>query len=84
MKKVYKIYEKAYTTLERQTVSFDYGDEFIKCTHFLREIFIEDREKLRELSEGFESLEMAETFIEENIEEYDNWTVVIEYKKEDE
>ena len=82
MKKVYKILELTSTSLESKTTFEDYMQRKL-WSYLYREIDGTNWswEKRNQLENGFNSLEEAESFIAENIEEYDNWIVVCEYKK---
>ena len=82
MKKVYKILELTSTSLESKITLEDYMQRKL-WSYLYREI--DDTnwswEKRNQLENGFNSLEEAESFIAENIEEYEMWIVVCEYKK---
>ncbi len=84
MKKVYKILELTSTSLESISVSEEYGyGRKTLYSYLYREI--DDTEMKYEsrssLESGFNSLEEAESFIAENIGEYDRWIIVCEYEK---
>lgn len=80
MKKVYKIYELIDTSLESKTEMVGY-DRLYYTSYLLRSIDNSDWHKSDQLRNGFESLEEAEEFIKENIEDYDKWTIIAEYEK---
>lgn len=87
MKKIYKIYESVESNLECGYVHGDYGygAKTLK-THIFRDI---DDTNLKweissQLHKGFETLEVAEKFIDENIPNYETWTIVTEYRKDEE
>lgn len=86
MKKIYKIYESVESNLECDYVHGDYGygAKTLK-TRIFREI---NDTKLdwrisSGLDEGFENIESAEKFIEENISNYETWIIVTEYRKDE-
>lgn len=84
MKKTYKILELVSSTLESKSVSEQYGyGQKTLYTYLYRNI--DDTEMNYEyrgmLDEGFNSLEEAESFIEKHIGEWDNWTIICEYRK---
>lgn len=84
MKKVYKILELVSTSLESRTVSEEYGyGQKTLYSYLYRNI--DDTElnydKRSYINDGFETLEEAEDFISENMDDYDTWTVVCEYIK---
>lgn len=81
MRKIYKIYEQAWTTLENNVVSHDYGDKTTYMSFLLRGIFADGYDKRDDLINGFNTLEEAEKFIEDNIGGYDNWIILTKYKK---
>jgi len=83
MRKIYKIYEQAWTTLETNIVSHDYGDQTRCMTFLLRTIFVEGYDKRKTLADGFNTLKEAEKFIEDNIQDYDKWVILAEYTKEE-
>ena len=84
MKKTYKILELVSSTLESKSVSEEYGyGQKTLSTSLYRDI--DDTEMKYEdrstLDEGFKTLEDAEQFIEKHIGEWDNWTIICEYRK---
>ena len=84
MEKVYKILELTSTSLESISVSEEYGyGRKTLYSYLYREIddtnFNYDKRSV--FDKGFESLEEAESFVAENIGEYDRWTIVCEYEK---
>lgn len=81
MIKKYKIYELVKTSLESKREGIDWSTVDLQ-SYLLRSIDYEDWTKSRQITEGFNTLEEAEGFIEENIEDYDNWTIITEYAKE--
>lgn len=80
MKKVYKIYELIDTSLESKTETLNYDRVYFQ-SYLLRSLDSDDWQKSTSFREGFDSLEEAEKFIEENIENYDNWTVITQYTR---
>ena len=84
MKKTYKILELVSSTLESKSVSEQYGyGQKTLYSYLYREIDDTDMsyEYRGMLDEGFNSLEEAESFIEKHIGEWDNWTIICEYRK---
>ena len=84
MRKTYKILELVSSTLESKSVSEEYGyGQKTLYTYLYRNI--DDAEMNYEyrgmLDEGFNSLEEAEAFIEKHLGEWDNWTIICEYRK---
>lgn len=80
MKKVYRIYELIHTSLESRTSKVGYSTIELQ-SHLLRSFDYDDWTKSSQIKEGFNSLEEAEKFIGENIEDYDRWTIIAEYEK---
>ena len=84
MKKVYQILELTSTSLESRYVSeeFGYGQKKLYSYLFTE---IDDTkmnyESRDELNNYFKTLEEAEDFINKNIQEYEEWTIVCTYKK---
>ena len=84
MKKTYKILELVSSTLESKSVSEQYGyGQKTLYSYLYREIDDTDMsyEYRGMLDEGFNSLEEAEAFIEKHLGEWDNWTIICEYRK---
>lgn len=80
MRKKYKIYERVETSLETKTTSIGYYSYQAQSILF-RTFEVSDWKNQGELSAGFDTLEEAEKFIEDNIEDYDNWIILTEYGK---
>jgi len=80
MEKIYKIYELIETSLESKTELLAY-DRLYYRSYLLRTTDHSDWDKSDKLQNGFESLEEAEEFIKENIEDYDKWVILTEYTK---
>ena len=82
MVKKYKILELTSTSLESVSVCEEYGyGQKTLYSYLYRAIDdtkmdYDDRDLI---NKGFDTLEEAELFIENNIEDYDNWTVICEY-----
>ena len=84
MRKTYKILELTSSTLESKSVSEQYGyGQKTLYSYLYREI--DDTDMSYEyggmLDEGFNSLEEAEAFIEKHLGEWDNWTIICEYRR---
>lgn len=78
MKKVYKIFKLMDTSLESETLTLNYNRLYFQ-SYLLRSLDSDNWQKSPSFRYGFETLEEAEKFIEENIEDYDNWTIIAEY-----
>jgi len=78
MIKKYRIYERVETSLETETVYSGYSSYKAQSILF-RTFDYEDWDRSRQMSDGFDSLEDAEKFLEENIEKYGFYTIIAEY-----
>lgn len=84
MKKVYQILELTSTNLESRYVSEEFGYSQKKLYSYLfteiddTKMHYESRDKLNNY---FKTLEEAENFIDKNIQDYEEWTIVCTYKK---
>ncbi len=56
-------------------------DRLYYRSYLLRTTDHSEWDKSDKLQNGFDTLEEAELFIEDNIENYDKWTIVTEYTK---
>lgn len=82
MKKKYRIYEMGTIPAYSNTYFDEFGSGTKSvCPTVLRKPYSDDNTKSNIMDRGFDSLEEAEKFVEDNLPEYYTWTIILEYEK---